>query len=289
MRLGRLIIILLVIDCFLMAACNDNDSGKKMAGVARDTSSLIKPPDVDTTSFDSCFEDFFKGLPRFSDSLSAYLVWQNGKRKTLTQFFKDEFMSPVSQYGKKDIDGDGITELVIFNYTGGAHCCDEYFIFSQKNENEFEYKAHIMGGQACIDPATNTITYSFSESLGYFFSCYACGISDSTGKFKTMREIQLKFADSKLQVVNYDTAAARQNITNLEILQQHGFEKIVGLMDNGWRKEFAINFAIWYYNHGKEWKQTKRLFDKYYTFKDADKVWKEFYRTMKEIAKENSF
>jgi hypothetical protein len=61
------------------------------------------------------------------------------------------------------------------------------------------------------------------------------------------------------------------------------------MMDNGWRKEFAMNLAVWHYNHGKDWDGTKKLFDQYYVFEDADKVWNEFYHTLKESEKENSF
>ncbi len=287
MRITRLIMFLMS-GFFLMIGCNNN-SNRRLIKVGKDTVHSPKAEDTDTSTYDACYEDFFKGLPRFDDSSGARLVWSTGKRKSLTQFFKDEFMSAVSQYGKKDLDGDGTTELIVFNYTGGPHCCDEYYFFSQKNEKEFEYRAHLMGGQACIEATTNTISYSLSETFGYFFSCYACGFSDSSGAFKTMREIQLKYTGARLEVVAYDTLAAKQNIINLRILNEHGFEKIEGLMDNGWRKEFAINLAIWHYNHNKNWKQTKKLFEEYYTFNDAPRVWTEFHRTMVEAGKENSF
>ena len=286
MQIVRLIILLVTI--VIIVSCNNDDAAKRVIKADKGTVHNSYE-DTGNIDFNSCYENFFKGLPRFRDSSIAYLVWKNKERKRLTQFFKDEFMGTVSQYGKKDLDGDGTMELIIFNYTGGAHCCDEYYIFSEKKEQEFEYKAHITGGQACIDATSNRISYSLSETLGYFFSCFACGMADTTGVFKTLREIQLKYAGSTLQVVTYDSLLAKQNISNLEVLKKNGFEKITGLMDNGWRKEFAINIAIWHYNHGKNWKLTKLLFDKYYTFKDSPKVWKEFYRTMSEAAKENDF
>ncbi len=285
------LIIILLGGFFLMAGCNNNSEVViKHKDSIQDKKQPEKEADeVDTTNYESCYEDFFKGLPRFNDSASAYLILGNGKRKSLTQFFKDEFMSPVSQYGIKDLDADGVKELIIFNYTGGPHCCDDYYIFRQKNEREFELKAHIMGGQACIDTATNIIGYSFSELLGYFFSCYACGFADSTGTFKTLREIHLKYSNARLQVITYDSILENQNPANLEVLQKHGYEKVEDMMDSGWRKEFAMNFAVWHYNHGKNWRQTKKLFQTYYTFQDAPKFWKEFYRTMMDAGKDNSF
>ncbi|MEO5995304.1 MAG: hypothetical protein ABIN89_01320 [Chitinophagaceae bacterium] len=288
MHISRLVLFFIA-GFFLMPGCANN-SDKKVGTVNNDSlKNGRESEDSGSLTYESCYENFFKGLPRFSDSSSAYLLLQDGKRKSLTQFFKDEFMSPISEYGLNDLDADGVMELIIFNYTGGPHCCDEYFIFRQKNERAFEYKAHLMGGQACIDAVTHTISYSFSETLGYFFSCYACEFSDSSGTFKNIREIQLKYSGSKLKVISYDTASERQNLANLAILQKHEYEKVEGMMDNGWRKEFAINFAIWHYNHGKNWKKTKKLFDKYYDFQDEARVWKEFHRTLIESEKENSF
>jgi hypothetical protein len=280
-------IIVVLVGFFVNPGCNNN--AEKQVSEKDTIRNAKKLPTPDSTDYEGCYEEFFKRLPRFSDSGSAYLVWKNGKRKSLTQFFKDEFMSPVSQYGKKDLDGDGISELIIFNYTGGAHCCDEYYFFRQKSGQDFEFKAHLMGGQACIDAASNLITYSFSELLGYFYSCYACSFNDSSGNFKTMREIQLKYTGPKLEIVPYDKNAEQQNLKNLDVLQKNGFEKIEETMDNGWRKEIAMNLAIWHFNHNKNWKQTKLLFNKYYKFPDASKVWKEFHRTLAESEKENSF
>lgn len=256
-----------------------------------DSTQIVKDSVVnrEDLAFENCYENFFTELPKFKDSNSAFLLLKNGKKLTLTQFFRNEYMSPVSQYGRKDLDGDGIMELIIYNNTGGAHCCDEYYIFKQNNNDVFDFGAHIVSGQACIDAKTNIFTYSFSETLGYFFACYACGFQDSSGAFKIMREMRLQYRDSKLEIIPYDSTEEKQNLRNLDILQRHGFEKVEGLMDNGWRKEFAMNFAVWHYNHGKNWKSTKKLFDKYYNFKDAVKVWNEFYNILRDTEKENSF
>lgn len=288
MQTDRLIILLFFVFS-IAAGCNNNV--KKNPGGSMYDSSQAGRVDEDSTklAYTDCYEIFFKALPKFKDSMSASLILQNGKRITLTRFFKDEFMSQVSEYGKKDLDGDGKEELIVFNNTGGAHCCDEYYIFSQKKDNEFQFKAHLMGGETCIDATDNTFTYSFSETFGYFFTCYACEFNDSTGTFHALREVQLKYDSGKLQVIPYNSADEKQNLTNLEILQNHGFEKVEGLMDSGWRKEFAMNLAVWHYNHNKDLKQTKALFDRYYNFQDAVKVWKEFYSSLQDFGKENTF
>lgn len=274
---------------FLISSGCKNNAGKEGNST---TDSLQASKDAEDSSkliYASCYDNFFSPLPKFKDSSSAYLLLNDGKRITLTQFFKDEFMSEISQYGRKDMDNDGVEELIVFNNTGGAHCCDEYYIFSQRHTNEYEFKAHLMGGETCINASDNIFTYSFGETFGYFFTCYACEFKDSSGVFNSVREIQLKYAGGKLEVIPYDSAAEKQNLINLEILQKHGYEKVEDLMDSGWRKEFAINLAVWHFNHSKDWNQTKALFSKYYNFEDAEKVWKEFYAILFDSTKENTF
>lgn len=286
MQTGKWMILFFLI--FLLTAGCDNNA-KRNPGDQIHDSMQAGEDDSSKLAYADCYENFFKALPKFSDSMSASLLLQDGKRITLTRFFRDEFMSQVSQYGKKDLDGDGTEELIVFNNTGGAHCCDEYYIFTQKTKNEFEFKAHLMGGETCIDATNNTFAYSFGETFGYFFTCYACEFEDSSGAFHSKREIQLKYASGKLQVIPYGSEDEKQIRVNLQILQDHGFEKVEGLMDSGWRKEFAMNLAVWHFNHNKDWKQTKQLFDQYYHFRDAAKVWKEFHNTLQEFGKENTF
>jgi hypothetical protein len=266
---------------WITTGCNSNaDKYSEETGMDMDSAAR---------AYAECYENFFEDLPKFNDSSSAILNLESTRKISITQFFKEEYMSPVAQYGLKDLDGDGVTELIIYNNSGGAHCCDEYYIFSQTGEKEFDFKSHLMGSGACISASTNTISFSFSETLGYFFACYACGFTDSSANFKPMRGITLQFKNGNLAVVPYSSAEEKQNITNLQVLKNHGYEKVEGMMDNGWRKEYAMNLAVWHYNHGKNWDRTKKLFDQYYVFEDADKVWNEFYHTLKESEKENTF
>ncbi len=271
---------------FLLAACNNADTNTSSSP---DSTSAAKDSlSADLMAYENCYQTFFKGLPTFKDSASAALRLQNGQQVSMTQFFRDEFMSQNSEYGEKDLDGDGTTELILYNNTGGAHCCDEFYIFQKTSDSSFNFKGHITGS-ACVDANTNVFSFSFSEMLGYFFGCYACAFDDSTGVFKRLRGISLKYSKSGLAVVPYDAQAEKQNIANLEILQKHGYEKMEDMMDNGWRKEYAMNMAVWYYNHGKNWDNTKQLFHKYYTFPDMQKIWDEFQSTLTEAEKDNTF
>lgn len=276
----------LILVSLFFTDCNNIDNaataGAGSSGTDKDT--VLS----EEAAYANCYENFFKGLPTWKDSATASLQLQNGQRVSAGQFFADEFMGPSSRYGEKDLDGDGTTELIFYNNTGGAHCCDDYTIFQKQSNTDYEFRAHLTGS-ACIDAATSQFSFSFNEMLGYFFGCYACGFEDSTTTFRTLREIVLKYNGGKLDPVPYDAAAEKQNITNLEVLQKHGFEKLEDMMDNGWRKEFAMNIAVWHYNHGKDWPATENLFRRYYNFADTEKIWNEFHTVLSEAGKDNTF
>lgn len=272
-----------------ISACN-NQGDKKVTGA--DTAMALSDSagkETDRLVYVDCYEGFFKDLPLLSDSDRVVLTARNGDTVKFKKFFREDLGSKYARYGLKSIDADTIPELIVYNYTGGAHCCDELYVFG-KEKDSYAFRAKLYGGFICIDPVTNIITYSLNETLGYFFSCYACGFSDSTKGFQTIREIELAYKGGKFEVKPYAPATEKQVLHNLAVLKEHGFEEIVeGLMDSGWRKEFAMNFAVWHYNHGQNWNETKKLFDKYYTFKDAARIWKEFYSTLEDAKKENTF
>lgn len=275
------------LSILVLASCNNNGDKK-----ASNTDSLALSADStragDSLVYEDCYEKFFKSETQLTDSNSITLILKNGSPVTLGKFFSGENTSKYARSIVKSIDNDTIPELITYNYTGGAHCCDEITVFS-KEKNGYKFKARLYGGFVCADPATNVFTYSFNETLGYFFGCYACGFSDSAQGFTTLREIQLRYAKGKFEIQRYSAEEEKQLLHNLQVLQQHGYEDLQdGMMDSGLRKEFAMNFAVWHYNNGKNWDATKKLFDQYYTFKDADKVWREFYGTLKDAEKQSS-
>jgi hypothetical protein len=236
---------------------------------------------------DDCIKPFFDGLEKMPDSNRAILVMKNGREMAWMNFLKNELMTEHANWGLSNFDNDTIPELLVHNYTGGAHCCEELYVF-EKSGRKYKLKAKLFGGFQCIDASSKIVSFSFNETLGYFYSCYACGYQDSSAGFRPIREIDLKYTDGKFAVVPYNADVDKQVIKNLEILKEHGFEDIdQGLMDSGWRKEFALNLAVWHYNHGKNWTETKKLFDTYYPFKDATKIYKEFYRIIKDAEKES--
>lgn len=271
-----------------LVSCNNNPDKKVSPADSLHLSKDSTHNNSDSVVYEDCYEKFFKGGTQFTDSDKVMLTLKNGSQVSLKKFFSGENASKYARCTLKSIDGDTIPELVIYDYTGGAHCCDEIEVFA-KDKKGYNFKAKLFGGFACVDSSTDIFTWSFNETLGYFFGCYACGFSDSVHGFSTIRELQLRYVNGKFEVQHYAAADEKQLIHNLEVLQQHGYEDLQdGMMDSGWRKEFAMNFAVWHYNNGKNWDTTKKLFDKYYTFKDSVKVWKEFYSTLKDAEKQNS-
>ncbi len=60
-------------------------------------------------------------------------------------------------------------------------------------------------------------------------------------------------------------------------------------MDEGFRKEVAMNLAVFYYSFGKNMAETQKLFNKYYKYPDAKKVWTAFSKSLLYIKKDNDF
>ena len=110
---------------------------------------------------DDCNNNFFTSLPVINDSSALKLQLKNGHTVNLKQFVKDELASSRVKAGLKTIDNDTIPEFIVMNNTGGAHCCDEVYIFTGNN-NTYSQKAKLYGGFVCIDPQTNIFSFSFA-------------------------------------------------------------------------------------------------------------------------------
>ncbi len=78
---------------------------------------------------------------------------------------------------------------------------------------------------------------------------------------------------------------------NLGKLGEQPYEKLEDeiAQDNGLRKEFAMNLAVFYYSFGKNIIETQKLFNKYYKFPDAKKVWTAFLKQLQHMKKDNDF
>ncbi|MBS1654338.1 MAG: hypothetical protein JSU05_05780 [Bacteroidetes bacterium] len=255
------------------------------------------PPD--TTSImvvDSGYEeeptsDFFKRTDSIAHPGSIQLVLKNNKTESLKKFIQDLETEPEwIQSGLYDLDGDHKKELIINNFTGGAHCCDEYYFFKNIAPNKYQFAAKTFAGNIVINDSDEVI-YDFYEQFGYFFTCYACAYEDSTGLLQPVSNIVLKYKNGKLQVVQGDNDLRSQLKDNIAQLGEQPYQELKEEydFDNGLRKELAINMAVYYFSFGKNLPEIKALFDKDYKHPDAGKVWTAFVQQLNAIKKDNNF
>lgn len=254
--------------------------------VIQNSDSLDEEPDCNDNFFKTC-----EPVPA-----KTILVLKNQKLVSLKKFFSnysgaDTMLGIQPLQGLKDLDNDGKKELVLYDYTGGAHCCDEFYVFKNIGPNKYQYVAKTFAGDVCVTEK-NELIYSFYQQYGYFFTCFACAYQDTsdTGP-KPVAMIILRYNKGKLNVVPGDRELKNTITDNLEKLKEQPYQKLQDEadQDDGLRKEFALNLAVYYYSFGKNLVQTKTLFDKYYRFPDAKKVWNEFVNMLKGIRMDSDF
>jgi hypothetical protein len=210
--------------------------------------------------------------------------------KALRDKFNTEGLS-YAQSGLIDLDTDGKKEMVVYIYSGGAHCCDGYTFYANTAPNKYTEVARTFGGSACFN-SKNELEYSFYENFGYFYTCYACALDDTTDTAPlNIQSVPLKYSKGKLLVVPGDKELKAAILDNLGKLSEKPFEKLEDetSFDSGLRKAYALNLAVYYFSFGKNLLETQKLFNKYYRHPDAKKVWYSFAGTINDIRKENSF
>lgn len=238
-----------------------------------------------------CTESFFERTKPVALPAKTSLVLSSGKTVSLAQFVKPAEFGPAPQYGLIDLDDDKKQELVIYNFTGGAHCCDEIYIFRGVGPNKYQQAGKMFAGNTCITQG-NEFVFDFYEQFGYFFTCYACAWEDSTDAAQVpVHSITIAYSKGKLNVQKGDTELKSHITDMLARLSEQAYEKLDDdiSFDNGLRKEFAMNLAVYYYSFGRNMPATQALFNKYYKFPDAKKVWASFTETIKYIRQENKF
>ena len=218
------------------------------------------------------------------------LILINGKQISMQRFMKSN-LSEFSDAALVDLDNDGKAELLFSNYTGGAHCCDEIYIFKKIGTNRFQLSGKMYADATGIDE-NKTFQYRLFELFGYFFTCYACGFP-TEGEADPIENntINIQYRQGRLQIVKGDKELLRIIHDNLGKLKEQPYVALKDdlAMDEGLRKEFAFNLGVYYYAFGKNFTSTKLLFDKYYKFPDAKKVWNQFVTTIKHINTMNTF
>lgn len=262
---------------------------------AQNDSVMYQRDSAVVTEEQDCYDRFFAAAEKPSMPGKTLLVQKNGKITTLAAWIRNykggDFMGVEPQYGLADLDHDGKKELVVFGYTGGAHCCDEFYFFKNAGANKYQYAAKTFAGNVCVSDS-NEFEFSFYEQFGYFFTCYACAYEDtSDGAPLPIHSIRLRYYRGKLLVTAPPAELRAQINDNLGKLGEQPYEKLEDetSFDNGLRKEFAMNLAVYYYSFGKNLIETQKLFNKYYKFPDAKKVWAAFVKQLQWVRSSSEF
>ena len=239
---------------------------------------------------------FFQEGEKTKSPGKLLLLLKDKKTKSLAAFLKSLGNAELGEteyadYALSDLDKDGRKELLVYNYTGGAHCCDELYIFKNTGLNKYQQVAKLFAGNTIITNEKEFI-YDFHEQYGYFFTCFACGYEDTTGAGPmTNSSILLRYRKGKLGVVPGDPAlkmTIRDNLEKLGKLPYQPLEDDIA-QDDGLRKEIALNLAVYFYSFGRNTEATRQLFYQYYKHPDARKVWNGFSRQLSYILAQNVF
>jgi len=204
------------------------------------------------------------------------LVFMNGNQVPLSQFpdtadFKDFFNTKKFKY--LDIDRNGKPELYLTYYTGGAHCCNESYLFRNTAPNRFEEVFSFTGGSE-LDFAGNMIIANFYEQTAYFYTCYACMINDTLPKQDFYPHITLVYEDDSIFLAPHDEALNETIHENLKFLKRWtGHPEFMEDADSGVRKSYAEHIITYFFNNQTDLSQTRSLFSAYYAGKDSLEVW----------------
>lgn len=233
---------------------------------------------------------FFQEGEKVSRPEKIQLQLLSKKTSSLAAFFKtDEMMYP--DHVLFDLDKDGKKELLITNFTGGAHCCDEIFIFKQKRKNKYEQVAKLFAGNTLIT-TDHEFLYDFHEQFGYFFTCFACGFSSPDGINPVeVNHITLRYTKGKMEVIPGTEELKQTIFSNLQLLTKQSLLYTYKdlLQDDGLRKEIALNLVVYYFSFGKNISATQQLFSNYYHSEDHDSVWQAFVNKLEEVLAESNF
>lgn len=239
---------------------------------------------------------FFQEGEKIKSTAKVSLLMKDKKTRSLTAFLKsmgDPALGEAvyADHVIADLDKDGRKELLIYNYTGGAHCCDELYIFKNTAPNKYQQVAKLFAGNTIITKK-NEFIYDFHEQFGYFFTCFACGYEDTTGEGPLSNSaITLRFRNGKLLVTPGNAELKALINDNLGLLGEKPYQPLEDdiAQDDGIRKEFALNLAVYYFSYGRNLTATRQLFTRYYKHPDATKVWNGFARQLRYLQEQNFF
>jgi hypothetical protein len=272
-----------IITLFSVALSHAQDPRDTLVMYQRDS---VVVPETEPTVI------FFQNGEKIPENLlgKTVLISKAKKISKLSAMLKNKDML-YTEHALADLDNDGKKELVINNYTGGAHCCDGIYIYKNAGANKYQEVVRLFAGNTIIT-ANNEFLYGLHENFGYFFTCYACAYSDTGDEAPIdVSRLTLKYKNGKMVVVQTDNELKSIINDNLGKLGEQPYQKPGDdpIVDDGLRKEFALNLAAYYFTFGKNLAATQQLFNKYYKYPDAKKVWTAFSKQLLNLRTSNDF
>ena len=258
-----------VIIAMLLIACNTTSTKENSTGISPADSLLNKIENKPS-------------FPAIADSSKLVILKRDGKQVNyqayIQSFAAEDLMGSTNAFEIRDIDQDGNAELISSHYTGGAHCCDVNTILSRTGEAVMTEVLDYTGGTSI---SKDTVTISFYEALGYFHTCYACGVDYPKDAGPDASFI---FKKGSFSFLPYSQKTDEDCETNIKAIVSKGIpdkdsDEESG-HDNGTRKMIAFNLVAYYFNNQRDLAKTKSLFDKYYTHRDKDIIWKDLVKSI---------
>lgn len=219
-------------------------------------------------------------------SQEVVLEFRNGEQVLLSEF-PDTTDFPDDPNSKKitylDLNRDGKQELYLTWYTGGMHCCNESFLFTSVSPNHFREVFTFTGGSELSFEGDRIIADTY-EQTAYFYTCYACQISDTLPRKDFFPHITLVYARDSVFLAPTDEVLNETITDNLAFLGN--WTKTSSFMvgeDSGVRKSFAEHIITHHYNNGGDISRSRALFSRYYGAPDSLEVWDGITQHLKNI------
>lgn len=169
---------------------------------------------------------------------------------------------------------NGVKVLLAEFFSGGANCCEVYYLFQQVSENKYIYVRDFGENGNSIEFSDNKLVVNYAAQLNYFMSCRACNINDILPYPVVINNIYLQLKANKLFIINVSDKDLNLKLNkNLEYLSKREVPKLDGSQDDGTRKSYAINIMAYFFNNERNLNATQVLFNKYYKGDDKEDVW----------------
>ena len=182
-----------------------------------------------------------------------------------------------------DFDNDGIKELILEYFTGGAHCCYENYIFRKISKNQFKQIFYNEGGYMEVI-GKNKIHIWVGGKFSYFYSCYSCLIDESVLGESIRPKATFVLKNGRFGLTkDVDEKRNKKLLKYLKILSKRPvppLSKDDFQFDDGTRKLYALILLEYYLNNGCNSSKCEKLFFEYYKEDDSKIIWADIKSTL---------